>query len=621
VAIIAAALLAYSGSFGGPFVLDDDGTIGTNLTIRHFLSALSPPRSGIPVSGRPVANLSFAINYAISGTQVWSYHVVNLLIHLLAALVLFGIVRRTLVRAGRDRYPPTMLAFAIALLWAVHPLQTEAVAYLSQRVESLMGLFYLLTLYGFICSAEIVRPAPGAGSGQGWRALSIAACLLGMATKEAMVTAPLIVFLYDRTFVAGTASAAWRARKGYYAALASTWLVLAFLVVRTGSRGGTAGYEAGVPWWAYALTQIGAVLHYLRLSVWPHPLLADYGRILGGRPPEIAAGLAIELALAAATVAALLRPADRGSGRRTLGFAGAWFFVILAPSSSVVPVATEIIAEHRMYLPLAGVLAAIVGGAWAAAGELHRRLGWNGRAIAVSGGFALAAAAMSLAAATAVRNESYGSLLAFWGDIVKWAPENAGARNNLGNVLVGNGDLAGAVAQYREALRLAPDYVDAHLNLGNVLTRQDRLDEAMDHYRAALRFRPRDESVRLALGAASYRFGNSLAAAGRTAEAAEAYRTAVDMRPDFADAHVEYGNALAEQGRAAEAMREYRAALALVPGMADVHNNLGGLLAQAGRLPEAKAQFEEALRLKPDYREARDNLERVRRIEGNGARP
>ena len=251
-----AALAAWSNSFHGAFVLDDIPTIVSNPSIRRLGdvgAVLSPPKMGLPVTGRPLVNLTLALNYAVSGTQVWSYHALNLVIHVLAGLTLFGIARRTLRLCsgqvpnqgqtagdvGRGHPTPsqspgraasgdaalqsdaTSLALAMALLWTVHPLQTEAVTYVVQRAESLMGLLYLLTLYCFIRGTESdanradSRNAriPGHQGGASWYALAFLACLLGMATKEVMVSAPLIVLLYDRTFLAGSFRAAWRQRR------------------------------------------------------------------------------------------------------------------------------------------------------------------------------------------------------------------------------------------------------------------------------------------------------------------------------------------------------------------------------------------------------------------------
>jgi protein O-mannosyl-transferase len=581
-----AAIAAYAGSFSGAFVFDDLAAIARNPTLRHFSTAFSPPVE-TTVGGRPLVNLSLALNYAISRTQVWSYHAFNLLIHILAGLTLFGILRRTLERVGsgdaarlgeRDDPRPYLLAFIIALWWIVHPLQTEAVTYVVQRAESLMGLFYLLTLYCFIRGV----------TGGPWLWLSVLCCLLGMATKEVMVTAPVMVLLYDRTFVSGSFREAWRLRRRLYLGLAASWLLLGWLMVGTAGRGGTAGFGTAVPWWAYALTQFRAVAHYLRLSFWPHPLVADYGRMLGGSPPEVAFDLVIVGVLVGVTLLGLWR-------RPQVGFIGAWFFLILAPSSSVVPVATEIIAEHRMYLPLAAVLAAAV----LFLDALLTRIPW----LIVCG-----VIAAGLGLMTARRNEVYRSSLSLWADTVAKVPENAGAHNNYGNLLFEQGSVADAIVQYREALRLVPEYADAHYNLGLALAKTGQLPEAIENYQAALRFRPDDAHFHNS-------YGLTLLRLERPEEAAQQFEAAGRLDPVLADAHVNRGNALVQLGRENDAIAEYDEALRLDPGAADVHNNLGVLLVRSGRVPAAELQFQEALRLLPDYREARDNLERLQALE------
>src|ERR1022692_3445174 len=375
-ALAALAIAAYGGTFSVPLLHDDGFAIASNASIRHLGTALVPP-VGSTASGRPVLNLSLAANYAVSGTAVGSYHAVNLAIHILAGLTLFGIVRRSSDLVGsyhavnlaihilagltlfgivrRTLAPRTgasafAVAFSASLLWTLRPLQTESVTYIIQRAESLMGLFYLLTLYCFI------RGAGAGGPGRfWWLAASVFACLLGMATKEVMVSAPLVVLLYDRTFLAGGFREAFRRRWRLYAGLAATWIALALLVLSTHSRSGTAGFGTTVAWWRYALTQLPAVVHYLWLCFWPHRLIFDYGSALEIPSFRVVPCALIIAGLAAATAWALAR-------RPAVGFLGASFFAILAPSSSIVPVATETIAEHRMYLPLAAVAVLVVLG-------------------------------------------------------------------------------------------------------------------------------------------------------------------------------------------------------------------------------------------------------------------
>jgi Flp pilus assembly protein TadD len=580
--IALAALAAYHNSFSVPFVFDDSLAITANPTIRRLWPvwpALSPP-DHLSVGGRPMANLTLALNYAWGGTDVRGYHAVNLAIHILAGLTLLGVVRRTL-RFHWGRAQPDenswLPAFFVALLWTVHPLQTEAVTYVIQRTESLMGLFFLLTLYGFIRAVDSPKP-------WFWQTLSIAACLLGMASKEVMVAAPLVVLLHDRTFVSGSVREAWRQRRPYYGLLATTWLLLGCLVIHTGSRGGTAGFGTTVTWWLYALTQCGAIVRYLQLALWPHPLVLDYGKSLTGAAAEIVPDALIVGALAAGTAVAFWR-------RPAIGFVGVCFFAVLAPTSSVVPVATQTMAEHRMYLPLAAVIALLGTG-------LHAVLGrWRG-------GGPLILMAIALGFLTARRNDDYRSELAIWHDTAAKCPGNARAHFTLANVLYRQGALPAAMLEYEETLRIDPGHAEAHNSLGNVLVRLGRRPEAIGRYEQALRLESDYVEAR-------YNLGNALVQAGRLSEALPHYERALRADPENAEAHNNLGNALLLMGRTTEAAAEYEQALHFQPGYAEAHYNLGNALAQLGRLSEAAEHYEQALHLKPDYREAQENLRRV----------
>ncbi len=641
--IVLAALAVYANSFSGPFIYDDVVSITQNPTIRHLWPVgrvLSPPMH-LTVSGRPLVNFSLALNRALSGDAVWSYHALNVLIHILAGLALFGLVRRTLLRPVFAGLPPSLklwrtslrasppaldpgasgqrsnltdsatgLAFAVALLWVVHPLQTESVTYVIQRAESLMGLFYLLTLYCFVRGVESARTSNAERrtsnaespttnyelptterrrlsgySSSLWMLASVGACLLGMASKEVMVSAPLMVLLYDRTFVAGSFRAAWQQRRKLYLGLAGTWLLLGYLVAMTGDRGGTAGFGEGISERTYVLTQFRAIVHYLRLSVWPQPLVFDYGQFVLRQVAEAAPYAAIILTLVILTVVGLRR-------NHALGFLGVWFFAILAPSSSVVPVVTETMAEHRMYLALAAVITVIVFGLYALIGR---------RSVAIC-----LALAVVLGVLAARRNRDYRSELAIWSDTVAKCPGNARAHCNLGAALaVTPGRLTEAVSEYEEALQIQPDYPGAHNNLGCILTNiPGRRPEAIGQFEAELRLKPD-------FAEAHNNLGNALAAMpGRLPEAIGQFETALRLKPDFAEAHNNLGNALAAiPGLLPEAISHFETALRLKPDFAEAHNNLGTALAEIpGQLPEAVGHFETAVQLRPDYTEAFYNL-------------
>jgi len=578
-AILAAGAIAvYSRTFPIPLFFDDRAAIIDNSTIRHWGTAWWPPIN-TTASGRPILNLSLAINYAVSGTAGWSYHALNLAIHVLAGLTLFGIVRRTLARRAEAAASP--LAFFAALLWTLHPLQTEAVTYVIQRAESLMGLFYLLTLYCFIRGAE------ANGRQRLWFPLSVVACLLGMATKEVTVSAPLIVLLYDRTFVAGSFREAWHRRRWLHLSLAATWLPLAGLVASAGwNRNGMAGFDVGITPWAYWLTQFEAVTRYLWLAVWPHPLVFEYGTFWVNQATEVSLYALLVVGLAVAVLVALWR-------RPVLGFLGAWFFAILAPTS-VVPGRLQMIVEHRMYLPLAAVMTLVVIGIHAAV----RRQSW----------VVFAALALGLGMLTARRNEDYRSELTIWSDTLAKRPNNERAHYNLGNAwLEIPGRLNDAIAQYEEALRLNPDYAEAHNSLGFAWAQMPgRLDDARAQFAESLRLDPHCASAHTNLGNVWSEMP------GRLNDAIAQYEEALRLDPDYAEAHYNLGLAFSRMpGRLNDAIAQFEEALRLRPDYAPGWHSLGVSWFQLGNLPAAAEAFRKELRLSPDDPMARRALTAV----------
>ena len=625
--IILSAWVAYAGSLTAPFVFDDGDSIVNNPSIHHLWPlgpVLSPPYDqGQTVGGRPLLNLSLALNYAVGGTSVKGYHAVNLGIHMLAGLLVLGVVRRTLRRIGIPH--ETWIAFAVALLWTVHPLQTESVTYVVQRAESLMGMFYLLTLYCFIRYSATRK---------GWAILAFISCLLGMATKEVMVSAPLIVFLYDATFVAGSWREAWRQRCRFHLALASTWILLALLVLNSRSRGGTSGFHVGVAWPAYYLTQPGAVGRYLQLTFWPSPLVFDYGPERVTRSwPAMLGGLAL-LGVLGWSMVGLAKS-------RPLSFCTFWFFAILAPTS-LIPGNRQTLAEHRMYLALLPVIAIIVVGATA---WLARR----GRAALRGGAGALGVAGIALICLTGQRNRVYANELGLWQDTVNKVPKNAYAHNNLGVAWSAIGRQAEAAAEYRTALQIKPDYAQAENNLGNVVLRAGRSEEALALFHEALQHQPRYPEALSNLGVAltgagrnreaieaferalvlapnyakaQFNLGVALAADGQETQAKRAYSAALDLDPHLVEARLNLGNLLAHEGQVPEAIQAYREVLQRQPAYFEAHFNLAGALVLAGSYREAAAEYETALGIRPDDEAARRNLGRVRSLiaDGEGAR-
>jgi Flp pilus assembly protein TadD len=602
-AIAIVGIWAYATSFTGVFVLDDVRAIVRNETIRTLWPPTGPlaPPTGSTVAGRPVANLSFAINYALAPAQardaftpgrpddgpsrgaflqnVWGYHLGNLLVHLAAALTLFGVVRRTLMiprLAERFGGIAAHVACTVALVWVVHPLTTESVTYLVQRVESLMGLFYLLTVY---CA---IRAEDDASRRVKWMAASIASCALGMSTKETMVSAPLAVAVWHYVFTDGL-----RTRWRRVAALAATWLVLAVLVAGEGR--GPSVDVAGGTMWRYLLTQAAVIVHYLRLSVVPFPLVFLYTWPLTMTIGSVAPQFAVVTALVAATVVALVR-------RHPLAFPAASFFLILAPTSSVLPIVTEVAAEHRMYLPLASVISVIVIAAYALGLRLMRRGPLTSRRVAMTGIVLVAAATAVYAELTRVRNRDYASELTLWADTVSKQPDNVRARVAYGTALAAARELSAAKVQFRAAVGLNDADPIAHARLGSVLAAEGEMDAAILHLQRALALNPDDPDAHRALGRA-------YAARRQDAEAAAHLGRAAAAHPDDVPLLAELAGILADSRDAA--VRDPARAAVLAEGAARLTARrdpailevLSVAYAAAGRFRDAAATASEALPL------------------------
>jgi protein O-mannosyl-transferase len=586
--------LAYLNSLSAPFLFDDYSSIVANPSIRQLDRATfdPPSASGETVGGRPILNLSLALNYAAGRLDVRGYHLANLAIHLASALVLFGLIRRTLdlvarpsrpLAAGlpqcgpRSAWPPNeaaraAIAFATAALWALHPLQTESVTYIVQRAESLVGFFYLLTLYA-VCRSGWCHLTDDRRAATRWAVLAATACALGMGTKEVMVTAPLVALLYDRTFIAGSFASALRAQGRMHAALAVTWVILIAAEVGAGSRGHTAGWSAaGVPLSRYLLTQADALCLYLRLAVWPSKLVFDYGAGLIARATDVVIPLtAVGLLLIATVITWRRRP--------VLGFAGACFFLILAPSSSIVPVVSQTIAEHRMYLPLALVLVAAVSTTFGFIG----RMAWP----------PVALAALAVGTLTVHRNTLYQDPLRLWSDVAMHRPDNARARSNLAVELLGRGWSERALVEGLAAVRLDPNSAEARNNLATALSAAGRKDEAIAQLREALRLNPDYPAALNNLGR------ELMAKKASLPEAIANFEHALRLLPNFGNAETNLSLALAQSGHGAAAVAHARRATALEPNSYQAFNNLGIALASSGQAAESLGAFAHAARLSP----------------------
>jgi len=614
--LILAGGLAYANALAGQFIFDD-----RQILEKANLHHLWPLTDVIAGSNRPVFDLSLAFNYAWSGTDPFGYHLFNVCVHVLSAILLFFLVRKTLVSpvvAPKLQEGATAIAWAIALLWELHPIQTGAVTYIVQRAESLMGLFFLAA---FLCTAI----GYSAKKRIFWDTASIAFAVLSVATKEVGVMVPPLMVLYERAFHFGSFKELWQKRKGYYFFLFLIWLVPVYLLSTTETHNLSAGFAMpALGSFEYARSQPGVVLHYLRLLFWPVGLCLDYQWPVANTPEEVLPPLFVIFML-------LVSSLYLWKKKPALGFLGAWFFGILSITSSFFPI-QDLAFEHRMYLPSIAVIAAVVLAVSFFFKNSYKAVGIILLVAAVMGWL------------THERNKVYRDPLTMWQDIVVKRPMNVRAKsdlglqlalkgefeaaeeylqqavaavphfdkalNNLGLLYYQKGEHQRSVIYFEAAIKSNPEYADAYGNLGLTLITMGRQKEGTEYFRKAVALDPENADNFNNLGVSAME-------AGDMAAAEENFRKAIRLRPHFDRPYNNLALVLMRQEKYQDAEEYLLAVLRLNPNYGRAWNTYGVVLQMTGRMKQAKACFERAVHFEPNYREALDNLEQVRKdLEG-----
>lgn len=515
-----AAVIVYSNTFSVPFLFDDSINILENPSIR----SLWPPWAPLQVPaftgilGRPVVNFSLALNYFISGENVWSYHVFNLLVHLLSAWTLFAVILRTVafmpggspLTRNASRY-----AFSCALLWAVHPLATQAVTYIIQRCESLMALFVLLTLY------SIVRFWQN-GGGKHWQYFAVLFFFLGVGSKESAVVVPVLIVVYEWIFRGHTPLKAFRTSPFLYAGLLigmtvtlMTTLFHDTLILRASNR--------LFPVTGYWITQADVVIHYIRLAFWPTEQVIDYGWPVSTFDASWPSVLVVLIFLCLSSWLVFRK--------KPSGFPLASFFLLLAPSS-LIPL-PDIAFEHRMYLPLAALIGIVMGLSFHAlerGGTLQIRGTAFGRILSANAGmFVTLCLSVLLGMMTYQRNHVYRSELSIWLDTVKQRPNNFRGYHGVGLALSKQGMPDRGLDYLKQALILNKHNAYVYNDIGFLLFRLHRVDEAIPYFIEAIRLKPNDFKSYNNLGAA-------LAETGKLQEAVHCFTKAIKLNPDYQSA-------------------------------------------------------------------------------------
>jgi tetratricopeptide (TPR) repeat protein len=507
------------------------------------------------------------------GAHPLGYHLVNLGLHVASALLIWRLLRLLGVRA----------AFLGGLLFAVHPLAVESVAWVSEFKNAVSLPPLLLASISFV-EFDLHR-RPGA------RNASLLWFLAALACKTSVVMFPFVILLFAWWRRGRIAARDLRDDAPFFGA--SLAMGAATLWFQSTRAIGIAGTQQGL------LARVGqagwSVISYARQSVWPSGIAPVYSPA-GGSLPAVLPWLAM------AAVLAVFWSRRAGWGRQALLGSG-WFLLNLVPVLGIIPMAYLRIsprADHFAYVPLVGCVGLAAAAFGAAAGALERRVGAG-----VLPRLCLMACAAAAVGAAAFEARAYAAAFrddkALWTLAVERNPQAWLARNNLGKALLQERRAADAAGQFREAIRIEPDSPEAHANLGNCLAAEGLPADARREYAAALRIDP-------GFAGGHYNLGLSFLRSGMLEEASAEFRATLKLDPGHASAHNNLGLSLAKSGELPEGMKQYRLALGLNPDLEEAHLNLGNALFRLGRTGEAVGEYREALRINPGYAGAHNNL-------------
>ncbi len=510
--LVALGVIAYFNSFHVPFVFDDEDSITGNFVVHDLGNFLS---NGTGYSYNPrrfIGYLTFALNYKWGGLDVTSYHIVNLSIHLINALLVYGLMMltfKTPLLKGSALAPRSgTIAFFAAALFTVHPIQTEAVTYIVQRLASLAALFYIASL----CSYIGFRLIQQSGNKPGWKgyalyAVSIVSAVLAMKTKEIAFTLPVMLVIYEWLFFGRDDL---KRRLLWALPLLATAAIIPLSMLDVGKPLGevlsdvsqVTVVQSSQSRWEYLMTEFRVIVTYIRLLFLPvgQNLDYDYPRYQSLFEPQVALSFLGLVGLFVLAIV-LIRKAGRGADAslRVISFGIIWFFVTLSVESSIIPI-TDVIFEHRLYLPSIGFFMAVV--------TIFFLL-TRGKTIkgVPAAAIALTAAVLILTGTTIARNMVWQSTISIWKDVVAKSPMNARGYNSLGAEYAKLQLYDQAKEEILTAVRLQPDYTDAHTNLGVVYQALNMLNEAAAESRFVIGRDPNNAKAHFNLGVVYLKIG------------------------------------------------------------------------------------------------------------------
>jgi Flp pilus assembly protein TadD len=642
--IILLGSLAYSNTFNAPFVFDDNINIIHNTIVKDFRYFSDPSLIDTVTKNkellygfknRTVGYFTFALNYKAHGLNVFGYHLVNLLIHIANALLVYQLVILTFSTpyfknwntAEKHGCPQRSMAFFSALLFVGHPIQTQAVTYIIQRFAALATLFCLLSVVMYVkfrLQSSFVDDAAGddkkavSDKTAHWICYLTAfvSAVLAMKTKEIAFTLPVIIVLYEFMFFEGKPFK----RILYLIPLLSTMLIIPIGLI--GNNISLADISVGlnkalavssqnsISRWDYLFTQFRVIATYFRLLFLPVGQNIDYDYPIYHSFFNVPVFSSFIILLSVLILGVYLYFRSRRIEReidylfRVIAFGIFWFFITISVESSILPIA-DVIFEHRVYLPSAGFFIGISSACSLALGRFHRSRPAAGRTAALLGALLI----VSLASATFARNMVWQSDFTLWKDALAKSPNKARPHSNVGVAYTSRGEIDNASREYRIATTINPDFVEAYSNLGVVLFVEKRYDEAEKELLKAVQRRP-------FFPTSYYNLGRVYAAQERLYKASVQYETAIRMKPDYAEAFYELGSICMQQGRQDEALRQFSHAATFKPEMPEAHFKLGLIYMNTGRIAEAVKEYVSAIDLKPDYADPYNNLGMIHTNQG-----
>ena len=585
--IVIAGFSVYANSFDVPFYLDDDRNITENSSIRLIeitWDGLKEAAFKSPIKSRPVANVSLAFNYYFHGYEIWGYHFVNIAIHILTAVFLYFLLRvmfnSPALKGRLDDKQQFFICLASALIWLVHPLNTQSVTYVIQRMNSLAAMFYVVSLFLY-AKARM-------GEERNSLLLFIGcglAGLLAIGSKENAATLPFFIALYEWFFVQD---------------LRKKWLykALPVLIVLGGigfySYLGTPSLDRFAASFAHRdftlserlFTELRVVLFYLNLFVMPlaSRLSLEHDFIISHSFLDPITTLFSAITIIIMMISAVFL----AKRQRLIAFAILWYFGNLLIESSFISL--EIIFEHRTYIPTMLLVPALL------AYLINKKAVNNIPIMAVT-----AVVVIVLSFFTYSRNEIWRSPLKFWKNCVSVAPNNARAHNNYGVVLRENRLFDESIDEINKAISLKPDFVNAHVNLGNTYQKKGELQTAIAYFQKALVMKPDYAGVYSNLASIYVELG-------QFDQAEKYFRKNLEMNPESVLATVNLASILAGNNKIKEAIILFEKARDLSPKNQDIRFNLGLAYRATGQRGKAINEFKEVLQINKNDQWARKYL-------------